>query len=120
MKSRTCFYILVSKYEVGQLKNIVLKYDPHAFIVMNEGVTVIGHYKKEAVKKNCKNGIHDRVGAIFYIKTWRSKIMLNLYSAGNLFTVFLHLSLHFFGSQVRCMPSFLKMPSSTEESRTEE
>ena len=40
-------YILVSKYEVGQLKNIVLKYDPHAFIVMNEGVTVIGHYKKK-------------------------------------------------------------------------
>ena len=40
-------YILVSKYEVGQLKNIVLKYDPHAYIVMNEGVTVIGHYKKK-------------------------------------------------------------------------
>ena len=40
-------YILVSKYEVSKLKNIVLKYDPHAFIVMNEGVTVIGHYKKK-------------------------------------------------------------------------
>ncbi len=40
-------YILISKYEVSRLKHIVLKYDPHAFIVMNEGVSVIGHYLKK-------------------------------------------------------------------------
>ena len=35
------------KYEVAQLRQIVLKYDPQAFIVMNEGVTVVGHYLKK-------------------------------------------------------------------------
>lgn len=37
-------YILISKYEVARLKHIVLKYDPQAFIVMNEGVNIVGHY----------------------------------------------------------------------------
>lgn len=40
-------FILISKYEVARLKQIVLKYDPQAFIVMNEGVTVVGHYLKK-------------------------------------------------------------------------
>lgn len=40
-------YIMLSKYEVGRLRNIVHKYDPDAFIVMNEGVSVIGHYLKK-------------------------------------------------------------------------
>ena len=40
-------YIMLSKYEVGRLKNIVHKYDPNAFIVVNEGVSVIGHYLKK-------------------------------------------------------------------------
>lgn len=40
-------YILLSKYEVGRLKTIVHKYDPKAFIVVNEGVSVIGHYLKK-------------------------------------------------------------------------
>ena len=40
-------YIMLSKYEVGRLRNIVHKYDPNAFIVMNEGVQVIGHYLKK-------------------------------------------------------------------------
>lgn len=40
-------YILMSKYEVGQLKHIVRKYDPHAFIVVNEGVNVDGNYLKK-------------------------------------------------------------------------
>lgn len=40
-------YILISKYEVAQLRHIVLKYDPQAFIVLNEGVTIIGHYLKK-------------------------------------------------------------------------
>ena len=40
-------YIMLSKYEVGRLRNIVHKYDPNAFIVLNEGVSVIGHYLKK-------------------------------------------------------------------------
>ena len=40
-------FILISKYEVAQLRAIVLKHDPQAFIVMNEGVTVVGHYIKK-------------------------------------------------------------------------
>lgn len=40
-------YIMLSKYEVGRLKNIVHKYDPNAFIVVNEGVSVVGHYLKK-------------------------------------------------------------------------
>ncbi len=38
-------FVLVSKYELGQLKNIVHKHDPHAFVVLNEGVSVVGNYK---------------------------------------------------------------------------
>ena len=38
-------YILASKYELSQLKNIVYKYDPHAFVVIDEGVSEIGNYK---------------------------------------------------------------------------
>ncbi len=38
-------FVLVSKYELGQLKSIVHKHDPHAFVMMNEGVTVLGNYK---------------------------------------------------------------------------
>ena len=38
-------FVLISKYELSQLKNIVHKYDPHAFIVVNEGVNVVGNYK---------------------------------------------------------------------------
>lgn len=40
-------YIMLSKYEVGRLRAIVHKYDPQAFIVVNEGVSVIGHYLKK-------------------------------------------------------------------------
>ncbi len=40
-------FILISKYEVAKLKHIVLKYDPQAFIVMNEGVNVVGNYLKK-------------------------------------------------------------------------
>ena len=40
-------YIMMSKYEVHQLKNIVHKYDPQAFIVVNEGVHVEGNYLKK-------------------------------------------------------------------------
>ena len=40
-------YILVSKYEVHQLRRIVRKYDKNAFIIVNEGVWVEGHYLKK-------------------------------------------------------------------------
>ena len=41
------FYILVSKYEIGRLRSIVFKYDPHAFIVAKDGAVVYGNYKRK-------------------------------------------------------------------------
>lgn len=41
------FYILVSKYEIGRLRSIVLKYDPRAFIVAKDGAVVYGNYKRK-------------------------------------------------------------------------
>lgn len=41
------FYILASKYEIGRLRAIVLKYDPHAFIVAKDGAVVYGNYKRK-------------------------------------------------------------------------
>ena len=40
-------YMVVSKYEVGRLKHIIRKYDPKAFVVVNEGVNVDGHFLKK-------------------------------------------------------------------------
>lgn len=40
-------YIMLSKYEVNRLKTIIHKYDPQAFIVVNEGVSVDGNYLKK-------------------------------------------------------------------------
>jgi uncharacterized membrane-anchored protein YitT (DUF2179 family) len=40
-------YIVLSKYEVHMLRNIIHKYDPQAFVVINEGVYVDGHYLKK-------------------------------------------------------------------------
>lgn len=40
-------YIMLSKYEVTRLKAIIHKHDPHAFIVINEGVTVDGNFLKK-------------------------------------------------------------------------
>lgn len=40
-------YITLSKYEVNHLKTIIRKYDENAFIVVNEGVTVVGHYLRK-------------------------------------------------------------------------
>ena len=37
----------LSKYEVSSLKTVVHKYDPHAFIVVNEGVSVDGNFLKK-------------------------------------------------------------------------
>lgn len=41
------FYILVSKYEIGRLRAIIRKYDPHAFIVAKDGAVIYGNYKKK-------------------------------------------------------------------------
>lgn len=40
-------FILLSKYEVNQLKALVHKYDPNAFVVINEGVFVDGNFLKK-------------------------------------------------------------------------
>ena len=40
-------YIILSKYEVNQLKQMVRQYDPDAFIVVNEGVGVDGNFLKK-------------------------------------------------------------------------
>ena len=40
-------YITLSKYEVSRLKAVVHKYDPNAFIVINEGVTIDGNFLKK-------------------------------------------------------------------------
>lgn len=40
-------YILLSKYEVHRLKAVIRKYDPDAFIVVNEGVSVDGNFLKK-------------------------------------------------------------------------
>lgn len=40
-------YITLSKYEVSRLKAVLRQYDPNAFIVINEGVTVDGNFLKK-------------------------------------------------------------------------
>lgn len=39
-------YIMISKYEVDKLKEIVHRVDPQAFIIFNEGSRVIGNFEK--------------------------------------------------------------------------
>lgn len=39
-------YIMISKYEVEQLKEIVHRIDPNAFIILNEGSMVLGNFEK--------------------------------------------------------------------------
>ncbi|CDM68899.1 putative membrane protein [Clostridium bornimense] len=40
-------YIVLSKYEVSYLKKIIKKYDPDAFVVVNEGANIEGNYLKK-------------------------------------------------------------------------
>ena len=40
-------YITLSKYEVNRLRAIIHKYDPNAFMVVNEGVRVDGNFLKK-------------------------------------------------------------------------
>lgn len=37
---------VISKYEINQLKRIVLEKDPKAFIIFNEGLSVTGNFEK--------------------------------------------------------------------------
>lgn len=39
-------YIMISKYEVDKLKEIVHRVDPKAFIIFNEGSRVVGNFEK--------------------------------------------------------------------------
>jgi uncharacterized membrane-anchored protein YitT (DUF2179 family) len=45
--SSEMLFIIISKYEVNQLKHMVRRYDPDAFIVVNEGVRVDGNFTKK-------------------------------------------------------------------------
>ncbi len=40
------FYVIVSKYELPQVKKVVLEIDPHAFISVKNGINVIGNFEK--------------------------------------------------------------------------
>ncbi len=39
-------FVMISKYEMEQIKQIVLEMDPHAFMVFSEGCSVIGNFEK--------------------------------------------------------------------------
>ena len=47
--TKTDTYILVtviSKYEVSQIKKIILSHDPKAFVIFNEGMSISGNFEK--------------------------------------------------------------------------
>lgn len=46
-ESLEVLYIILSKYEVSQLRQLVRRYDPEAFVVENEGVRVYGNFDKK-------------------------------------------------------------------------
>lgn len=37
---------VISKYEVTQLKKIIYKIDPRAFVIFNEGMSISGNFEK--------------------------------------------------------------------------
>lgn len=39
-------YIMLSKYEVEKLKEIIHRVDPQAFMILNEGSMVVGNFEK--------------------------------------------------------------------------
>ena len=45
--SATILMAVISKYEIQQLKSIVHDVDPHAFVMVDEGVSVYGHFLKK-------------------------------------------------------------------------
>lgn len=46
-QERTVLYIILSKYEVAQLRNMVQEFDPQAFVILSEGVRVTGNFDKK-------------------------------------------------------------------------
>ena len=46
-EERIVLLIMVSKYEVNRLRGLIRRHDPRAFIVVNEGVNVDGHFIKK-------------------------------------------------------------------------
>ena len=46
-KESTVLFIVLSKYEVTRLKQIVHKHDPEAFVVLNEDISIDGNYLKK-------------------------------------------------------------------------
>lgn len=45
-EERKVLLILVSKYEVNRMRGIIRRHDPNAFVIVNEGVNVDGHFVK--------------------------------------------------------------------------
>ncbi len=45
-ESSHILYVMISKYEIEQIKEIIHRIDPRAFIVLNEGTSVIGNFEK--------------------------------------------------------------------------
>lgn len=43
----TILYVLISKYEISQLRRIVYSHSPEAFVIVNEGVDVSGNFLKK-------------------------------------------------------------------------
>ena len=46
-EERKVLLIMVSKYEVNRVRGMVKRHDPRAFIIVNEGVNVDGHFIKK-------------------------------------------------------------------------
>ena len=46
-EGKEVLYILLSKYELAHLRYIIRQHDPHAFIVVNEGVHIGGNFLKK-------------------------------------------------------------------------
>ena len=46
-EDETILMAIISKYEINQLKAIVHQFDPHAFVMMDEGVGIDGHFIKK-------------------------------------------------------------------------
>lgn len=45
-KTSYILFVMISKYEVGQIKKIVHSIDPHAFMIFTEGCSVDGNFEK--------------------------------------------------------------------------
>lgn len=45
-KTSYILFVMISKYEVGQIKQIVHSIDPHAFMIFTEGCSVDGNFEK--------------------------------------------------------------------------